>query len=188
MGSSTARSVRRPRRRSRDAGYTPNGDARRGGTRRVVGVAASAPDTAAVTDDDAFLAAFESCAIDHASWTHRCHVRMAYLYLVRHGYDAALVRIRDGIHALNASHGDKIPKDKVDRGYHETLTVAWTRIIAAAVRQWGAGADFDAFAAEHPHLLSNRLLRLFYSRGRLMNWDAKRAFVEPDLLPLPPAK
>ena len=68
-----------------------------------------------------------------------------------------------------------------------TLTVAWARIVAAAIRQWGAGADFDAFAAEHPHLLQKRLTRLFYSRERLMTWDAKRAFVEPDLLPLPEA-
>jgi len=135
--------------------------------------------------DDAFLRAFESTAIDIEAWNHRCHVRMAYLYLVRHGYDAGLVRIRDGINALNASHGDKIPKDQVDRGYHETLTAAWARIIAASIRRWGAGADFDAFAAEHPHLLQKRLTRLFYSRERMTTWEAKRAFVEPDLLPLP---
>ena len=139
-----------------------------------------------MNDDESFLADFEARRIPIEQWSHRCHVRMAYLYLVRHGYDAGLVRIRDGINALNASHGDKIPKDQVDRGYHETLTVAWARIIAAAIRQWGAGADFDAFAAEQPHLLSKRLTRLFYSRGRMMTWEAKRAFVEPDLLPLPP--
>lgn len=135
--------------------------------------------------DDPFLQAFETCSIPLESWSHRCHVRMAYLYLSRHGYDDGLRRIRDGINALNDSHGDKIPKDQVDRGYHETLTVAWARIIAAVIRHWGAGADFEAFAAEHPHLLSKRLTRVFYSRARMMTWDAKRAFVEPDLLPLP---
>jgi len=29
------------------------------------------------------------------------------------------------------------------------------------------------------------LPRLFYSRERIMTWEAKRAFVEPDLMPLP---
>jgi hypothetical protein len=137
--------------------------------------------------DDAFLAAFESCTIDHECWSHRCHVRMAYLYLARHGYDEGLRRVRDGINALNASHGDKIPKDQVDRGYHETLTVAWVRLIAAAIRQWGAEDGFDAFAAKHPHLLVRTLTRVFYSRERMMNWEAKRTFVEPDLSPLPDA-
>jgi len=135
--------------------------------------------------DDAFLREFETCSIALESWSHRCHVRMAYLYLSRHGYADGLRRVRDGINALNASHGDKIPKDQVDRGYHETLTVAWARIIDATIRRWGAGADFEAFAAEHPHLLQKRLTRLFYSRERMMTWEAKRGFVEPDLLPLP---
>jgi hypothetical protein len=137
-------------------------------------------------EDDAFLRAFESRSIPHAEWTHRCHVRMAYLYLRAHGYDDGLRRIRDGINALNASHGDAIPKDQVDRGYHETLTVAWARVIAASMRGRDPGTDFDAFAAEHPHLLQKTLLRSFYSRARMMTWEAKRAFVEPDLLPLPP--
>ena len=136
-------------------------------------------------DDDAFLRRFEACGFAIECWNHRCHVRMAYLYLSRHPFDEGLRRIRDGINALNASHGDKIPKDQVDRGYHETLTVAWARVIAAAIRQWGAEADFEAFAGKHPYLLQRTLTRLFYSRERMLNWTAKREFVEPDLLPLP---
>ena len=135
--------------------------------------------------DPEFLAAFESLSIPLEQWSHRCHVRMAYLYLRAHGYDDGLRRIRDGINALNASHGDKIPKDQMDRGYHETLTVAWARVIAASMRGRDPGTDFDAFAAEHPHLLQKTLLRSFYSRARLMTWEAKREFVAPDLIPLP---
>ena len=138
----------------------------------------------ALSDTD-FLDRFETCRIDHASWSHRCHVRMAYLYVREHGYDAGIVRIRDGINALNASHGDAIPKDQVDRGYHETLTVAWARVIAAAIAAWGPEPDFGAVAEKHPHLVQKTLLRLFYSRPRIMSWEAKRVFVEPDLLALP---
>jgi hypothetical protein len=136
-------------------------------------------------DDDAFLRRFEACGFRHEEWNHRCHVRMAYLYLRAHPFDEAVRRIRDGIQALNASHGDKVPTDVVDRGYHETLTVAWARIIGAAVARWGAETDFDSFAAKHPHLLQRTLTRMFYSRERMMNWTAKREFVEPDLLGLP---
>jgi len=66
-----------------------------------------------------------------------------------------------------------------------TLTVAWARVISASMRGRDPGTHFDAFAAEHPHLLQKTLLRSFYSHARLMTWEAKRAFVEPDLLPLP---
>lgn len=139
---------------------------------------------AALSDAD-FLAEFESCRIGHTRWSHRCHVRMAYLYLREHGYDEGLRRIRDGIHALNASHGDAVPKDRVERGYHETITVAWARVLAAAIAAWGPATDFEAFAGQHPHLVQPTLLRLWYSRPHLMTWDAKRAFVEPDLAALP---
>jgi hypothetical protein len=136
------------------------------------------------TDAD-FLRAFEARAIPLEAWTHRCHVRMAYLYLRDHGLEGGLTRIRDGIQALNASHGDKIPEGQLDRGYHETMTVAWARIIAATIRKWGGEADFEAFIAIHPHLLQRTLMRLFYSRERMMTWEAKGAFAEPDLLALP---
>lgn len=36
-------------------------------------------------------------------------------------------------------------------------------------------------------LQSKMLLRLCCTRGRIMSWDAKRGFVEPDLAPLPKA-
>lgn len=137
------------------------------------------------TGDADFLRAFESRTIPFESWTHRSHVRMAYLYLRDQGLDEGLRRIRAGIQALNALHADKVPDGQFDRGYHETMTVAWARILEATIRRWGGEADFEAFAAMHPHLLQRTLMRLFYSRARIMTWEAKRAFVEPDLLPLP---
>jgi mannose-1-phosphate guanylyltransferase len=60
----------------------------------------------AAASDDAFLHAFESCAIDLERWSHRCHVRMAYLYVTRHGYDEGLRRVRDLDDAGNGALGD----------------------------------------------------------------------------------
>jgi hypothetical protein len=65
------------------------------------------------------------------------------------------------------------------------MTVAWARLIDSAIRHWGSESGFDAFAEKHPYLLQRRLTRLFYSSARMMTWEAKRAFVEPDLLALP---
>jgi hypothetical protein len=60
-----------------------------------------------------------------------------------------------------------------------------TRRMCAGVKAFGPEADAEAFFAAHPHLLSKVLLRLWYSRERMMSAEAKAGWVEPDLAPLP---
>jgi hypothetical protein len=133
-------------------------------------------------DDDAFLARFEACEIPLEEWNHQAHLRVAWTYLSRHGLDEATRRMREGIRRFNASKG---LEDALDRGYHETLTVAFVRILDTLRRVHGPGADAAAFLEKHTEVASKTLLRLFYSRDRIMSREAKRAFVEPDLTPLP---
>lgn len=135
-------------------------------------------------DDGEFVARFEACGIPLEEWTHRAHLRVAWTYLGRHGLEGATERMRAGILRFNASKGIE---DGLDRGYHETLTVAWLRILDATMRVHGAEADATAFLDRHTQLHSKALLRLFYTRDRILSWDAKRRFVEPDLAPLPEA-
>ncbi len=137
----------------------------------------------AVPDDDAaFLAAFETQSIPLADWNHRAHIRMAFTYLGGRPFEEALARIRKGIQALNRVHGTP---EALDRGYHETLTVAWARVVASAIAVHGPFRDSNDFCDRNPHLLQRTLLRVFYSRDRIVSPEAKRAFVEPDLAPLP---
>lgn len=133
-------------------------------------------------DDAAFLEAFEARAIPHAEWNHRAHVRMAFLYLGRHPFEEALRRIRAGIQALNRVH--RTPEE-LTRGYHETLTVAWARLVASAIAAHGPYPNSNEFCDRNPHLLRRTLLRVFYSPGRIFTPEAKSGFVEPDLTPLP---
>jgi len=134
--------------------------------------------------DDEFLLAFETCALTKdEQWTHRAHLRMAYCTLTRYAFAEALDRVRRGIPALNAKLGTP---ELLERGYHETLTVAWMRLIHSAIRRNGASDDAEAFFKAHPHLTHSTVIGLFYSDARLWSWEAKRGFVEPDLLPLPP--
>lgn len=132
--------------------------------------------------DKEFLAAFEACEIPHEAWNHRAHIRMAYLVLLRDGPDGAIAAVREGIQKLNASQNTP---EAIDRGYHETVTRAWLRLVDSAIRHYGPGEDFEAFAGQHPHLLCRTQLRVFYTRERIMTWEAKRGFVEPDLAALP---
>lgn len=130
------------------------------------------------------LATFEECSIPLESWNHRAHLTVAYLLLREHGPGRALEKMRSGIQNFNAKHGiEQTPTG----GYHETLTVAWLRVVHAMMSTYGPGEGPDDFLSQHPHLLSKVMLRLFYSRPRIMSQEARYGWVEPDLAPLPRA-
>jgi GNAT superfamily N-acetyltransferase len=132
-------------------------------------------------DDDILWAAFRNVTLPHAEWTHRSHVRMAFLHLARWPLDEAHLRLRVGIIRLNTSHGlEETPA----RGYHETLTRAWLSLTAHA-RGGRYFASSEAFLTEHPDLLDKHLALRFYSGARLDSVHARSVFVEPDLAPLP---
>lgn len=136
----------------------------------------------AVTDDEAFLARFEGKAIPLSEWHHREHIRVAYLYVRRYGFADALARLRAGIQALNKVNGIV---DQLTYGYHETMTKAWLRIVDSTIRRQGPGEHSLDFLEKQPHLTQKTLLRLFYTRDRLISAEAKARFVEPDVTALP---
>ena len=55
-------------------------------------------------EDAEFLSRFEGVRLPFEQWTHRAHVKVAYLYLRRHPFEEALDRMRLGIRAFNAVH------------------------------------------------------------------------------------
>ncbi|MCA9118734.1 MAG: hypothetical protein H6822_04655 [Planctomycetaceae bacterium] len=133
-------------------------------------------------NDDELLEAFVSCKLPFEQWTHRAHVRVAYIYASRHGFRSALDQVRTRIKAYNKATGTP---EAIDRGYHETMTRAFMTLIFAANRRTGPHASSDEFCEAHPELLTKLVLREHYSRERIMTWEAKQDFVEPDLRPLP---
>ncbi len=136
------------------------------------------PTTVIPADDAAFLAAFENCTLPFEQWKHRAHLKVAYLYLRQFPFDEALKKIRANIKRYNAATNTP---ETLDRGYHETLTVAWLKLIAFTLAEYGPSASADAFLDAQEHLLNRKALRFFYSRENLMTWRAKGEFVEPDL-------
>ena len=135
--------------------------------------------------DDELLRGFEDLSLPFSEWTHRAHIRVAFLYLSAYPFDEALDRIRAGIKAYNAANNRP---DGPTEGYHETTTAAFMRLVDAMMRAYGEAcptADSESFCETHPQLLSSRVLRLFYSPERRLHPDAKTRFVEPDLAPLP---
>jgi hypothetical protein len=136
-------------------------------------------------DDRELLAAFENCTLPFEQWTHRAHLRIAYLYLSKYSFEEALAAIREGIKKFNAFH--KVPEGP-DRGYNETTTHALAHLVAAtmaAYKQTHRVSNAEEFCDMHPQLMSKHVLRFFYTVQRRMDPRAKAEFVEPDLTTLP---
>lgn len=132
--------------------------------------------------DQELLAALEDCTLPQEQWDHQGHVRVAWMYVTQHDLETAVAKMRGSLQAYNALAN--VP-EAIDRGYHETITLAFMRVIAAADRETGPHATAADFCQQHPELLDKKALLRFYSRDRIMSWEAKREFIEPDLEPLP---
>jgi hypothetical protein len=138
--------------------------------------------------DDEFLHQFEACSLPFSEWTHRAHIKAAFLYLRDHDFDAALAKLRRGIQAYNAAN-NVVESDT--SGYNETTTFAMAQIIATTMAAYGPimpTPTADSFCDTHPQLLTKHILRMFYSPERRMQLGAKSEFVPPDLAPLPVLK
>jgi hypothetical protein len=153
--------------------------------------------------DEEFVRQFESCTLPYVHWTHRAHLRVAYIYLVRLGLEGAIPKVTAGIRAYNQSQGIV---DTPTSGYHETMTLAWLHLVAAMLAEYGpmgltadsgSGASpaagtvdpalspAERFLESQPQLRERKLLRLFYSRARFCLPEAKYRFLAPDLAPFP---
>ena len=133
---------------------------------------------------DALATRFEAAAIPATEWTHHAHLTIGAWHVVHHGPDAALDRMRAGIRQLNAAHGTI---DSDTRGYHETITRAYVRLLAAFLATRPAAEPLAATIAAllaGPLAARDVLLR-HYSRERLLSVAARRGWIEPDLAPLP---
>jgi hypothetical protein len=129
--------------------------------------------------DREFRAAFEAGAYAPADFSHRAHVRLAYVYLAEWDVDMALERMRAALVGF-LSHHD-IPASK----YHETLTRAWVLAVDHFMHRSPESSSADAFIDRNPVLLDSKIMLTHYSAGLLFSDAARAGFVEPDLDPIP---
>ena len=135
--------------------------------------------------DEKLFQQFCDCTLPAKEWTHRGHVKVAYLHLCKYPFKEALERLRERIQKYNASRN--VPEGPFE-GYNETTTHAFLHIMKATMNAYAEVfpvTDADSFCDTHTHLLNKHLLRIFYSPQQRMSPDAKTLFVEPDLTPLP---
>ncbi|MEE8105057.1 MAG: hypothetical protein V3T86_05935 [Planctomycetota bacterium] len=116
-------------------------------------------------------------------WTHPVHLCMSTWYLSRNGPDEGVKAMRETILRFNAHNGIEMTPE---RGYHETLTVAWLRIVAWELARCPADLSLPERAGHViEHCRDMRRLRDHYTRETMMSWKARTEWVEPDLVPLP---
>jgi hypothetical protein len=126
---------------------------------------------------------FEALAMPSSAWTHAAHLAVGAWHVARFGVEEATARLRAGIRALNESHGN-VNTDS--DGYHETITVAYVRLIA----EFLAACEPEAPLGERVQRLlagpvsSKGILLRYWSRERLMSASARARWLEPDVAPL----
>jgi hypothetical protein len=128
--------------------------------------------------DAEFLHAFESCELSNESFHHRDHIRLAWIYLQRYAELEAREHMAGAIRKFAAHHG------KSDK-YHETVTVAWLRLVADGIARTPPGSSFEQLTAAAPELLDKGTIEKFYSRATLASESARAFWMEPDLQRLP---
>jgi hypothetical protein len=112
-------------------------------------------------------------------WTHRAHLVVGLWFLTHYPLAEATEQIRAGIQNYNAAHGVKV---SATTGYHETFT----RFYIWAIHRFIQHADLSRSTAEVIEALVSEVgdqefpFR-YYSRERMLSWEARLGWVEPDL-------
>jgi hypothetical protein len=126
---------------------------------------------------------FESGTLPRDQWTHCAHLTIACWYLICYPVNEATRRIREGIQKYNDAVG--ILNTRAS-GYHETITMFWIFLIKHHLSTVTRERSLVC-------LINGLLVRFaekditfeYYSRDRLMSWEARTGWIEPDLKPLP---
>ena len=130
--------------------------------------------------DDRFRLQVETCEFPVSDFDHAAHVRLAYVYLVDNDADTAVEKMRESLLGLLQKAGID-PNSK----YHETMTRAWVLAVGHFMNQSKNHESADAFIQDNPPLLDSRIMLSHYSAETLFSDQARRAWIEPDLEPIP---
>ena len=117
---------------------------------------------------------FTSTDLPADQFHHEQHVRVAWLFVCRHGMPAAIGEFSEAIKRFAIAKG-------AHGLYHETITWAFLLIIAERQARQPA-ATWPDFAAANADLLTWKpsILDRYYSKELLASGLARRSFVMPD--------
>ncbi len=122
---------------------------------------------------------FRNQTLQKSEWTHAAHLVVALWHLLEYeSIEQALCYLRPGIILFNHSVGIM---NTDGRGYHETITVFWTKQVYAFIQRRESRA-FDVLAEEllaETAFFDKDFILHFYSREALKTPRARGSYVSP---------
>jgi len=121
----------------------------------------------------------ESCEFIASDFDHRAHLRLAYIHLAENNADKSSELMRDTLNRFLLHNGVDPSK------YHETITKAWILAVHHFMNKSGSSSSADELIDSHPEMLDKNIMMTHYSAEVLFSDEARAAFVQPDLDPIP---
>ena len=128
---------------------------------------------------DAFLSEFEAGRLPKARWTHGAHLLTGACYVHALGEAAAIDKMRLCVKRHNESVGTA---NSDTGGYHETITIAWIKLLAGLLREVGP-IERSAFAALTVERFVNErgIFSRYYDFDLPSSVQARRTWIAPTL-------
>jgi hypothetical protein len=129
---------------------------------------------------DELVSGFQNHTLPTERWTHQAHLIVGMHYAYNFSLEQAIYYLRAGILTYNAASGGK---NTHERGYHETITQLWAKLLHAFVQEKCAGlslAEACSALLNSPYAEQEIMLR-FYSKDLLFSTEARALWIEPDL-------
>jgi hypothetical protein len=131
---------------------------------------------------DEFVAAFEAGTLPKIRWTHSAHLLTGACYVYELGQASAIEKMRMCVRRYNEAVGGQNTETS---GYHETITVAWIKLLDGLLRR-SRPIGRAAFAALAVAEFSGQreIFRRHYDFDLVGSREARLGWVEPTLEPL----
>lgn len=137
----------------------------------------------AFAEIESLVRSFESGDIPRDDWDHRSHVTVGCWYLLCTPFAEAVDQMRWALKHYLEVQGIETT---LESGYHETITVAWLRLIGDYLSRTNLDCPLvDLINRMVDHFRDKNYLLAYYSRERLMSGEARAEWLDPDLKPLP---
>lgn len=125
--------------------------------------------------DKEFIERFENCTLPAASFHHREHVRVVWLYLRGYSVLETLDRFSEGLKRFATANG----KPNL---YHETITWTYVFLIHERIARNGSERSWARFVEANADIFDwkNSILKSYYQEETLRSETARKMFVLPD--------
>lgn len=127
--------------------------------------------------DAAFEEQFAACTLDASLFSHEAHLRLAWIHIKNYGLSKAIDNVCNQLVQYTKHLG-------AENKYNKTLTVAAVKAVYHFMQRTTAN-NFADFIAGFPRLKFNfkELMAAHYQTDIFSSEQAKKEFLEPDLLP-----